>query len=256
MYIDGHLDLASNVTVHQRDLTRGVMAQRRADQWDAQELLVTLPELRRGDIGIVFGTLFTMPVDMVRPDGAPPLADWQKEVCYETPDEAYALAVDQLEIYEQWEADGRIRILRDRGDLETHVAAWDAGDRTIGLVVLMEGGDPIRTPDELDAWWDRGLRIVGPAWQRTRCAGGTSPPGPLTEASERLVRDMDERGMVLDVSHLAEEIVWRMEKKHHAGLIVRSPDRERAEELLRAYMHRFRDDFHASMPAPDRIGDE
>ena len=53
-----------------------------------------------------------------------------------------------------------------------------------------------------------------------------------------------------------EEIAWRMKKKHHAGLIVRSPELERVETLLGEYMHRFREDFHASLPAPDRIGDE
>ena len=207
MYIDGHLDLASNVTVHSRDLTRGVLAQRREDQWDAQELLVTLPELRRGGVGIVFGTLFTLSLDMVRADGAS-LAQWQIDVCYDSPDEAHALAAEQLELYEQWEDDGRIRILRSRDDLEAHVTAWSEGDRTIGLVILMEGADPIRTPDELVWWWERGLRVVGPAWKRTRYSGGTDAPGPLTDAGKELVLAMKEQGMPLDVSHMAEESFW------------------------------------------------
>ncbi|HEV2148473.1 MAG TPA: ATP-grasp domain-containing protein [Longimicrobiaceae bacterium] len=45
------------------------------------------------------------------------------------------------------------------------------------------------------------------------------------------------------------EIVWRLDKRHHAGLLVRSLRQERVEELLRSYMARFRDDFYASMPA-------
>ncbi|MGH7500526.1 MAG: ATP-grasp domain-containing protein [Longimicrobiales bacterium] len=48
------------------------------------------------------------------------------------------------------------------------------------------------------------------------------------------------------------EIVWRMNKRHHAGLIVRSPDANRVKLLLDAYMPRFRDDFMAVLPAPDR----
>lgn len=48
------------------------------------------------------------------------------------------------------------------------------------------------------------------------------------------------------------EIVWRMHRKHHAGLIVASHDAARVDELLEQYMHRFRDDFFASMPAPDK----
>lgn len=51
-----------------------------------------------------------------------------------------------------------------------------------------------------------------------------------------------------------DEIVWRMKKKHHAGLIVSAPNPERVDTLLGQYMTRFREDFHASMPAPDRIG--
>ncbi|MBV9773436.1 MAG: ATPase [Gemmatimonadetes bacterium] len=47
------------------------------------------------------------------------------------------------------------------------------------------------------------------------------------------------------------EIVWRLNKRHHAGLLVASPSQERVEGLLRQYMERFREDFHASMPAPE-----
>jgi hypothetical protein len=45
------------------------------------------------------------------------------------------------------------------------------------------------------------------------------------------------------------EIVWRLSRRHHAGLIVRSERLERVEELLDAYATRFRHDFVASLPA-------
>lgn len=48
------------------------------------------------------------------------------------------------------------------------------------------------------------------------------------------------------------EIVWRMNKHHHAGLIVASKDNRRVEELLEAYTGRFYQDFHATAPPPDK----
>jgi membrane dipeptidase len=72
----------------------------------------------------------------------------------------------------------------------------------------MEGADPIRTPDELGWWTARGLRMVGPAWQRTRYAGGTGAPGPLTPLGRDLVAAMQGEGVILDVSHLAEQSFW------------------------------------------------
>jgi hypothetical protein len=51
------------------------------------------------------------------------------------------------------------------------------------------------------------------------------------------------------------EIVVRVEKRHHAGLIVASPDASRVADLLNSYGARFYRDFHASAPAPERAHD-
>ncbi len=48
------------------------------------------------------------------------------------------------------------------------------------------------------------------------------------------------------------EIVWRMNKWRHAGLIVASKDQKRVEQLLDSYTERFFHDFHASAPPPDK----
>ncbi len=46
------------------------------------------------------------------------------------------------------------------------------------------------------------------------------------------------------------EVVWRLRKPHHAGLIVRSESAERVEQLVSAYAQRFSGDFCAVLPAP------
>jgi hypothetical protein len=48
------------------------------------------------------------------------------------------------------------------------------------------------------------------------------------------------------------EIVERLGKSHHAGLIVASDDPRRVEELMEQYARRFLEDFYAFAPAPDR----
>src|SRR5208283_3163328 len=48
------------------------------------------------------------------------------------------------------------------------------------------------------------------------------------------------------------EIVWRMNKDHHVGLILRSSDPKRIEDLTNQYAQRFRQDFFASQPPRDR----
>ncbi len=49
-----------------------------------------------------------------------------------------------------------------------------------------------------------------------------------------------------------EEIVLRLHKPHHAGIILRSKDERRTRSLLESYASRFLADFCAVMPAPDK----
>ena len=53
-------------------------------------------------------------------------------------------------------------------------------------------------------------------------------------------------------SYVDSEIIYRVKKRHHAGLIVRSPSLERVNELLDEYGRRFVEDFVAIAPPPER----
>ncbi len=50
----------------------------------------------------------------------------------------------------------------------------------------------------------------------------------------------------------APEVVYRLHKLHHAGLIVRSDSADRVEQLLDEYGRRFMTDFYARLDAPDK----
>ena len=50
----------------------------------------------------------------------------------------------------------------------------------------------------------------------------------------------------------APEIVYRMKKHHHAGLIVRSPDPGRVQAILEDYSEKFAERYLAIAPVPDK----
>jgi biotin carboxylase len=92
-------------------------------------------------------------------------------------------------------------------------------------------------------------------WARIEVADLRGEPYVLPPTSEEYA------GSVLCLSHTAEpdtsafkapEIVHRMKKHHHAGLIVRSQKPERVRELLEDYSAQFAHMFLASMPPPER----
>jgi biotin carboxylase len=53
-------------------------------------------------------------------------------------------------------------------------------------------------------------------------------------------------------AYVEPEIVTRIKKHHHAGLIVRSEDPQRVEALIESYAKRFMIDFYATAPPPER----
>lgn len=94
-------------------------------------------------------------------------------------------------------------------------------------------------------------------WAKIEIAGehGTyDPPGSLQRYA----------GIVLSLARQEEpdmrsyddpEIVSRVRKRHHAGLIVASENANRVRELVASYATRFYQDFHASAPPPERATD-
>jgi hypothetical protein len=53
-------------------------------------------------------------------------------------------------------------------------------------------------------------------------------------------------------SYSDPEIVYRVNKYHHAGFILKSPNAQRVQQLLDSYSQRFIHDFLATQPVPDK----
>ncbi|WP_102125415.1 dipeptidase [Deinococcus planocerae] len=192
LLIDGHLDLAMNAEAG-RDLRKGLEALRARDPVAGQTATVTFGELRAAGTRVCFGTLFALPRGPGSPGG------------YTDHAGARAQALAQLDQYRRWEDAGVVRLLREGREVEEHLVGESGA---LGVVLLMEGADPVRDPGDLPFWVDSGVRVIGPAWGRTRYAGGTDAPGPLTGAGRELVTAMRELGVALDASHLDDAAFW------------------------------------------------
>ena len=207
LIIDSHCDLAWNMLNFGRDYTRSASETRRLEKGTIVpekngDSLIGWPDYQRGQVAIVFSTLFASPVRAK-------VGDWEK-VCYSTYDEAHRVYLDQLRLYHQL-ADSNpdhFRLLSSTKDLRHHMTEWQTSSKDghpVGLVPLMEGADGIRNPDELREWHELGLRIIGLAWAGTRYCGGTREPGPLTEDGRRLLKAMADFNFTLDLSHMDEQ---------------------------------------------------
>jgi membrane dipeptidase len=202
--VDGHLDLAFSVTEYGRDLEAEINAIRDREPEPhgmRGRATVSLPELRRAGVAVAFATLYAMPAEswtqpgVLNPGG------------YTTPQEAEAQALKQLAVYEGWASKGLVRIINSVVDLEHHLELWRA-DTVPGIVILMEGADPIVNPTDLPKWLERGVRIIATSWGATRYAGGTESPGGLTQIGRELVRGIVDAGVILDASHMSWEAFW------------------------------------------------
>jgi membrane dipeptidase len=97
-------------------------------------------------------------------------------------------------------------------------SADDFGPGRVTAILHLEGAEPL-APDlsDLDMWYERGLRSIGLVWSRANAFAEGVPfrfpsspdTGPgLTEAGRELVRACNDRGIVVDVSHLNEGGFW------------------------------------------------
>ncbi len=207
LIVDSHCDLAWNMLNFGRDYTRSAEETRALEKGSLAsdkngDTLLGWPDYQRGQVAIVFSTLFASPVRSRE-------GEWDK-LCYSDQDQARRLYLDQMHRYIDL-ADskpGYFRRIATVRELKEHIAEWrdtQRKERPVGLLALMEGADAIRQLDELAEWYELGLRMIGLAWSGTRYSGGTRAPGPLTEDGRRLLRAMQDFNFTLDLSHMDEQ---------------------------------------------------
>jgi membrane dipeptidase len=244
--VDSHLDLAENTTLFGRDLTLSVAELRRREQRTTRSATVTLPELRRAGIAVACATV--TPGFLVADVGE----DFEpRSALYRTPEEAEAQALKQIALYEEWERKGYVRLLKSVNDLQDHLDLWRA-DRTPGLVMLMEGADPIVRVSDLPQWRRRGLRMIGLTYGDTQYGAGVAggsmqvKTAGLTTAGFGLLEAMAEQGFIWDVSHLTEAGMWqglelnfpRVCASHANARALTPTNRHLSDELIRALAQR------------------
>ena len=119
--IDAHLDLSMNALEWNRDITRplaeiNAREQGLTDKPDRGNGTVALPELRKGNVGLVVATQIAR---FVAPDN--PLPGWH------SPQQAWAHTQGQLAWYQAMEEQGELRQIRNWQQMEAHLTYWNQG---------------------------------------------------------------------------------------------------------------------------------
>jgi len=207
--IDAHQDLAWNILTFGRDYTTSAADIRRHERGTEiphynDDTLLGWQDYQEGQIAIIFATLFASPLRAK-------LGGFDTQ-SYGDADEANIIYHAQMDAYDRLtdENPDKFQPIRDQSDLQKILSLWKDSSQAsppVGLVTLMEGAEAVRHPSELEDWWNRGVRIIGPAWRGTRFCGGTYEPGPLTKDGFELLEGMASLGYVLDLSHMDERAV-------------------------------------------------
>jgi membrane dipeptidase len=205
--VDAHQDLAWNILTFGRDYTRSAAETRQLEHRTETptyngDTLLGWADYQQGNVAIVFSTLFACPARKS-------IGGWDTQA-YRNDAEAHQRYSAQLDAYHRLvdEHPDKFRLLHTKADFDETLAQWEnrsVEHPPVGLVVLMENAEGVRSIGELEMWWERGVRIIGPAWAGTRFCGGTGEPGPLTQEGYHLLEGMAGYGFVLDISHMDEK---------------------------------------------------
>ena len=126
------------------------------DKLDRGKATTSLPELRKGNIGLVVATQIARYVD-----ASNPLPGWH------SPQQAWAQTQAQLAWYKTMEEAGEMVQVNNLSSLDKHLYDWknknDGEKKPIGYILSLEGADSMIHLSYLEKAYAYGLRAIGPA---------------------------------------------------------------------------------------------
>jgi len=134
---------------------------------------VDYPRLVKGGVRLVFATIF---------------AQTKKQ------------ALEQFNIYQKiLSRSKKIILILSSTDL------IDLQEDQIGFLFNMEGAAPLDDVKDLDIFYEMGLRSIGISW---RGENKFIKNGKLSEIGLRLLSNIENKGIILDVAHMSESLFW------------------------------------------------
>ena len=216
--IDGHLDLSWNALQGNRNLLQSVEKTRKAEGKSKNTTTVALPEMKKANIAIAFATLFARSTGIPSPN-----------VDYGSVAQASGIVEGQLGYYRALEREGHVIIIEGIELLQTHLQQWKKWEEKqiglsppLGLIISMEGADPISGADQLEYWVKKGLKLIGLShYGIGRYGGGTGTEEGLSPLALPLLTEMSRLGVILDLTHTSDTSFWQA-LEHYSGLVIAS----------------------------------
>lgn len=243
LILDSHLDLGFCALQINRDLTQPAKTVRVADSEPTMRSFgsctTTFPELHRGHVGIVFGTV------MSRID---PNDQWTGTGMYDQT-QCHGIGMGHYSVYKAMERDGIITQIHTIADLDASIDAWKnpQADTPIGLVLAMESADPILDPEQVPFWYDLGLRIVSISHYGTSSyCHGTGTEGGLLDRGRPLLDALKEAGIIVDLTHTTDQAFWEIldhydgpvAASHHNCRALVPGQRQLTDDMIKAIVER------------------
>lgn len=211
LIFDSHLDIGLNGVDWNRDQRMAVADIRVQEQvlgmtdLGRQTNTVSLPELKRAEVGVGVATVLARQEQPINhPFG------------YTSPEACYAVAYSHWAYYRALERTGWMKMLKTKGDLAKHLAAYAAEpDITpFGYILSMECGDAVLDPENIHEWYDLGLRAIGIThYGPNRYGGGTKCEVGLALEAILLLKNIEKLGMALDMTHLSDKAFWQVAER-------------------------------------------
>ncbi|MDR3638856.1 MAG: membrane dipeptidase [Isosphaeraceae bacterium] len=219
LIFDAHLDLGLNAIDWNRDLRMDVAEIRAAEttlgltDLGRQTNTLSFPELRKAEVGLGLATVLAR---IEQPINHP--------LGYTTPEACYAVAMSHLAYYRAMERGGWMKMLRTRDDLRRHATAYreDPARTPFGYVLSMECADPVLDPEQIFEWHENGLRAIGIThYGPNRYGGGTRSEAGLAAEALPLLKNIEQLGIVLDMTHLSDRS-FRQVMSSYGGRVLAS----------------------------------
>jgi len=173
--VDAHQDIAYHLNFFKRDFINPKI-----------RCKITLPNLKKGKVKLLFNTIFVHPKNK--------------------PQKTYEDALSQFTTYKML-----FELYKDdikKVDTFSKIEELKNSDK-VGFLTMMEGADPIESPRDLTEFYNKGVRIIGLAWNdKNHYASGYETNSGLSDLGKELILRMNELGITLDLSHLNEICFW------------------------------------------------